>query len=295
MAKTEALINALLRHAPEDGNYSYPIDEFWIVRRDKPNDIIERCMVKPVILVSVQGRKRSVIGGVPYEYESGQSLLLGMYLPADSTVLNASPEKPYCSMVLGLDASLITQIIAKLPEENTDKQKSLAVACSKTDPAVLEAFTRLVELLDTPDHIKYLAPLIIREIHYRLLTGPLGKHIRAAYTLGTQSNQIARAITWLENNYKAPLKIEVLAKYVNMPVSTFHRNFKLITSLSPLQFQKQLRLFEAQRLMLAEGMDAITASYEVGYESPTQFNREYKRMFGNSPVKDVKNILAKVS
>ena len=106
--------------------------------------------------------------------------------------------------------------------------------------------------------------------------------------MGTQSNQIARAITWLENNYKAPLKIEVLAKYVHMSVSTFHRNFKLVTSFSPLQFQKQLRLFEAQSLMLTEGMDAIDASYEVGYESHTQFNREYKRMFGNSPKKILK-------
>jgi len=295
MEECKDLINALLRHAPEDGNFTYPIEGFWIVRRNKPNNIIERCMVKPVILVSVQGKKRSVIGGVPYEYEAGQSLLLGMYLPADSTVLDASPEKPYCSMILGLDASLITQIIAKLPEEKIDKEKSLAIACSKTDPAVLEAFIRLVELLDTPEHIQYIAPLIIREIHYRLLTGPLGRHILATYTLGTQSNQIARAITWLENNYKTPLKIEVLAKHVNMSVSTFHRNFKMITSLSPLQFQKQLRLFEAQRLMLTEGKDVIAASYEVGYESHTQFNREYKRMFGNPPAKDVKYILAKAS
>jgi len=295
MAETESLISALLRHAPEEGNFTYPIEGLWIVRRNNPTTVIERCMVKPIFLVSVQGKKRSVIGGVPYEYEAGQSLLLGMHLPTDSTVLKASPDKPYCSMIMGLDASLITQLIAKFPEEKADKQKSLAIACTKTDPAVLEAFTRLVKLLDTPEHIQHLAPLIIREIHYRLLTGSLGKHIRATYTLGTQSNQIASSITWLENNYKAPLKIEKLAKYVKMPVSTFHRNFKLITSFSPLQFQKQLRLFEAQRLMLTEGMDAVTASYEVGYESPTQFNREYKRFFGNSPAKDVKNILAHVS
>ena len=295
MTENDALIDFLLKYAPEEGNFTCPIDGLWIVRRDKPTTVIERCMVKPIILLSVQGRKRSVIGGETVEYEAGQSLLLGMHLPTDSIVLEASPEKPYCSMILGLDASLIAQLIAKFPEEKTDNQRANAIACTKTDPAVLDAFTRLVKLLDTPEHFQHLAPLIIREIHYRLLTGSLGKNIRATYTLGTQSNQIASAITWLENNYKEPLKIEKLAKLVKMSVSTFHRNFKLITSFSPLQFQKQLRLFEAQRLMLTEGMDALTVSYEVGYESHTQFNREYKRFFGNSPRRDVRSILAKAS
>jgi AraC-like DNA-binding protein len=157
---------------------------------------------------------------------------------------------------------------------------------------MLEAFTRLAELLDTPEHIEYLAPLLIREIHYRLLTGPLGKHVMAINMFGTQANRIAFAITWLENNYKAAIKIEDLAHHVNMSVSTFHRNFKRMTTLSPLQFQKKLRLLEAQRLMLTDGMDATSAAYEVGYESSAQFNREYKRMFGNPPLKDIRTILA---
>jgi len=285
------LADYLLKYTPESGSFPTKIQGFRISRRDKP-DHIERCIVKPVVIVDVQGKKRLVIGKTQYEYRAGQTVILGMDIPADSCVLEASPKKPYVSMLLDLDAALITQILAELPKENMDTPNLLAVACSETDPAVLEAFIRLVELLDNPDHIQYLSPLIIREIHYRLLTGPLGKHIRAIHTLGTQSNQIAHAIAWLEKNYKAPLKVEALAKHVKMAVSTFHRNFKLITSLSPLQFQKKLRLLEAQRLMLTEGKDAITASYKVGYESPTQFNREYKRMFGNSPAKDVKDILS---
>jgi AraC-like DNA-binding protein len=290
----DTLLDILLKHAPEPKSYHTQIKGFWIAHRNTPN-VTERCLVKPVVIVAVQGKKRFLIGKKPCDYNAGQTVVLGMDIPADSCVLEASPKKPYLSMLLDLDASIITQILAELPNENTDKPNLLAVACSETDPAVLEAFTRLSELLDKPEHIQYLSPLIIREIHYRLLTGPLGKHIRAIYTLGTQSNQITRAIAWLEKNYKAPLKVEKLADHVKMAVSTFHRNFKLIISLSPLQFQKKLRLLEAQRLMLTEGMDAVTASYEVGYESPTQFNREYKRMFGNSPAKDIKNIQLKTT
>jgi len=300
MLAKSTLIDTLLRHAPESGIFSDKIGGFAIVRRDTPNTV-ERCMVNPIILISVQGKKRSVIGSVAYEYEAGQSLILGVELPTDSIVLDASPEKPYCSMVLALDVSLITEILTKLPKKENksdidgQKQNISAVACFKTDPDVLKAFTSLAELLDTPKHIEYLAPLIIKEIHYRLLLSPLGKHIKAIYFLGTQSNEIARAVTWLEKNYKAPLKVEALAKYANMSVSAFHRNFKAITTLSPLQYQKKLRLFEAQRLMLEKRMNATTASYAVGYESSTQFIREYKRMFGNSPKRDITNIVTHTS
>ena len=290
----DSLVDFLLKYAPESGTFPTKIQGFRISRRDKPNSI-ERCIVKPVVIVAIQGKKRLVIGKAQYEYKAGQTMVLGMDVPVDSYVLEASTQKPYVSMLLDLDAALITQIAAELPKENLDKPNLLAVASSETEPVVLDAFIRMAELLEKHRHIQYLAPLMIKEIHYRLLTSSLGKHIRAIYTLGTQSNQIARAIAWLEINYKDPLKVEVLAKYVKMAVSTFHRNFKLITSLSPLQFQKKLRLFEAQRLMLTERIDAISASYEVGYESPTQFNREYKRMFGNSPAKDIKNILSLTS
>jgi AraC-like DNA-binding protein len=294
MIMNNALTETLLRHAPEAGNFHTKIKWFLSARRDLPH-VIERCILKPTIVVTVQGKKRFAMGEMSYINEAGGSILLGMDLPADCTVLSASSEKPYCSGVLELDASLIAQISAELPKEDIDKQNLMAVSSSKTDPVVLEAFTRLAKLLDTPEHIQQLAPLVIREIHYRLLISPFGKHIRTIHFLGTQANQIARAIQWLEKNYKAPLKVEKLAGEVNMAVSTFHRNFKLVTTLSPLQFQKKLRLFEAQRLMLAERMDAEKAAYEVGYESPTQFNREYKRMFGNSPGKDIRAILSLAS
>jgi AraC-like DNA-binding protein len=294
MKDQKTLIDILMRHAPESRSFHTKIKDFLIARRDTSH-IIERCMIRPCIFLTVQGKKCSVLGKAPYEYGAGKTMVLGMNLPADGWVLEASPEKPYLSMILGLEPALITQILAELPEESIDENNQRAVVCSQTEPAMLEAFTRLAELLDTPEHIQYLAPLLIREIHYRLLTGPQGKHVRAINMIGTQSNQISRAITWLENNYRTTIKIEELANHVNMAVSTFHRNFKRITALSPLQFQKKLRLLEAQRLMLIENLDAVNACYEVGYESPTQFSREYKRMFGNPPLKNIRAILSLAS
>jgi AraC-like DNA-binding protein len=294
MIKHDDLINTLMKHAPESRTFPTNIKGFHIVRRNTPH-IYERCVVNPVFLMTVQGRKRSVIGNIIYEYGAGQSTVFGMDIPADSCVLDASPEKPYLTMLLELDAALITQISAKLPKDNIDKQNLQAVISSETDPAMFEAFVRLIELLDKPEDIRFLAPLLINEIHYRLLTGALGKHVRAINMSGTPSNQIARAIIWLEKNYKNPLNVEKLAEHADMATSTFHRNFKLITSMSPLQVQKKLRLLEAQRLMLTEGMNTTNAAYKVGYESPTQFNREYKRMFGNSPMKDVKGIILQAS
>jgi transcriptional regulator GlxA family with amidase domain len=153
---------------------------------------------------------------------------------------------------------------------------------------MLGAFLRLVEMLDRPERIPALAPSVIREIHYYALTGPLGGSLR----LFTQNNRIAQAISWLRENYREPLRIAALAARVSMAESTFNRHFRTVTGLSPLQFQKRLRLYEAQRLMLTEDKSAETAAYEVGYDSPTQFNREYKRQFGEPPRRDIQKMLA---
>jgi len=294
MIANGALVDILLRHAPEAGNFPTKIKGFTIARRDVPS-AIESCVIKPSVVLTAQGKKRFMVGDMSYTNQAGLSIIIGTGKNVDCVVLDASPQKPYCSCLLEMDTDMVAQILSELPTPDNDKQNILAQTCSLSDPIVQEAFTRLAELLDTPEHIQHLAPLIIREIHYRVMTSPQEKHIRTVQFSATRSGQIAGAITWLENNYKSPLKIEALAKRVNMAVSTFHRNFKLVTSLSPLQFQKKLRLFEAQRLMLTEEMDAETTSYEVGYESPTQFNREYKRMFGNSPKKDIMNILGKAN
>ena len=165
--------------------------------------------------------------------------------------------------------------------------KSRPIVVSEASEELLETFRRLVNLLDTPSRIAVLAPLILREIHFYLLSGSQGGCLRLFNTQGTQANTIARAVSWLRENYALPFRMEELARRVNMAPSTFNRHFRQVTSLSPLQFQKRLRLYEAERLMLQEGKDAGTAALMVGYESASQFNREYKRQFGDPPRRDV--------
>lgn len=172
------------------------------------------------------------------------------------------------------------------PASEKQSGRGGGLSIGELDADLLQCFLRLVELLDKPEQIRIRAPMVIREIHYLLLAGPQGESLRQLNTLGTQSNMIAQAISWLKDNYKEPLHVDELARRANMSSSTFHRHFKEITGLSPLQFHKQLRLHEAQRLMVLENRKASSVSLLVGYESDTQFNREYKRLFGEPPYRD---------
>ena len=280
----------LLRWMPGTGDYPTAIEGLSIHRRDEANKP-ENCFYKPLVAVIVQGFKRSVIGSEEYRYGQNHCLVAGVDMPSVNHVTVASPEQPFLGLSLSLDKYLITQLAAEIAPScrlGTGSYKGMAVA--DVDPEVLDAFLRLAELLEKPEQIPVLAPMIIREVHYRLLIGPQGKRLRMVNTLGTQSNQIAKSITWLRDNYKEPLQVDELARKVNMATSTFHRHFREVTTLSPLQFQKRLRLYEAQRLMLAENEDAAVAALAVGYESPTQFNREYRRLFGEPPHRHVSQL-----
>ena len=280
----------LLRWMAGTGDYPTAIEAFTIFRRDEANQPVN-CFYKPHVGVIVQGFKRSVIGSEEYRYGENHCLITGVDVPGVSYITAASLEQPFLAMSLDLDKYLITQLAAEIPPSSRPGNGSCkGMSVAEVDPDVLDAFLRLAELLEKPEQIPVLAPMIIREIHYRLLIGPQGERLRMVNTLGTQSNQIARTITWLRDNYKASLQVDELARKVNMATSTFHRHFREVTTLSPLQFQKRLRLYEAQRLMLAENEDAAIAALAVGYESPTQFNREYKRMFGESPHRHVSQL-----
>ena len=209
-------------------------------------------------------------------------------MPSESYITVASDEEPFLALSLDLDRSLVAQLAAEIPHPaRTEQGMGKSVAVMEADAKVMAAFLRLTELLDEPEEIPIMAPMLIREILYRLLLGPQGAWLRTICSLGTASNQVAQAVTWLRENYKAPLQVEELAQRVGMSSSSFFRNFKQMTTLSPLQFQKTLRLYEAQRLMLTNEYDVASAAYAVGYESSTQFIREYKRMFGDPPRRDV--------
>jgi AraC-like DNA-binding protein len=212
-------------------------------------------------------------------------------LPTVWQIIEASREKPCLGLVLKLDLREISQLMvdSHLPPSRA-QQSSRGMATGEVTLPLLAAFQRLIDLLAEPKDIPILAPIIQREISYRLLVGDQGARLRQMASTGTQSRQIARAVEWLKGNFTRPLRIDDLAEQVNMSTSTFHHHFRVLTAMSPLQYQKWLRLNEARRLMLNERLDATTAAFQVGYESPSQFSREYNRMFGAPPLRDITNL-----
>jgi AraC-like DNA-binding protein len=221
-------------------------------------------------------------------YDANHFLITSVDLPTVTQVTKATPEKPYLGLVFKLDRREISQLMADsnlpLPRE---QQASRGMATGKVTLPLLTAFQRLIDLLDEPMDIPILAPIIQREIYYRLLVSDQGARLRQIVSVGSQSHQIARAIDWLKGNFTQSLRIDDLAAKAHMSASTFHHHFRSVTAMSPLQFQKWLRLTEARRLMLTENHDAATAAFQVGYESPSQFSREYSRLFGAPPSRDI--------
>jgi AraC-like DNA-binding protein len=281
---------------PEPGNFETGIKGFSMARRDEPGGI-SRCFYRPIIVLMPQGKKHSFIGTREFVYNPKKCIFIGVDLPSEGRIIEASPEKPCLAVTLELDASIFSELLAEIPSSETeelfDKQfPRQGVAVVDADPYVLDGVLRLTELSKSPVEQAVLGPLIIRELHYRLLQGPLGNHLRMIHTQGFRGYQITQAILWLKNNYTKPLHVNDLAKMVTMAPSTFRRHFLQLTTMSPLQYQKRLRLLESQRLMLAEGMNVTLAAYAVGYESITQFNREYRRMFGEAPGRNVKRLLS---
>jgi AraC-like DNA-binding protein len=248
-------------------------------------------MYNPCICLAVQGVKRAVLEGKEYVYDARHYLITPINLPTVVQVVEASREKPYLGLVLDLDLRTIAELMleSSLPLPQTP-QPGHAMATGRVTTELLNAFQRLVDLVDKPRDIPILAPIVKREIFYRMLTGDQGIRLRYMASAGSQGNRIANAIDWLKAHFAEPLRIDDLASQVNMSTSTFHHHFKTLTAMSPLQYQKWLRLNEARRLMLAEDQDATTAAFQVGYESPSQFSREYSRLFGAPPLRDVASL-----
>ncbi len=246
----------------------------------------QHCFYKPMAIFVLQGKKQTVLGSEKYTYNENQVVVTSIDIPTVGSIVEASPEKPFMTLIFDLDNYVISQLLSEgsYPQNETARR---GMGIADADENLLDAFSRLVALAGQPERQKVMAPMIIKEIHYLLLTSPLGDILRTINTKGSQNNQIANAIAWMKENYRQPLKIDELAQKFNMAESSFYRHFSKVTSLSPLQYQKRLRLYEAQRLMLSENFDAANAAYEVGYESASQFNREYKRMFGTPPKTNV--------
>ncbi len=283
----EALRKSIARWTDKSDRIVTAIPGLILARRAEPSEPIS-IMYEPRICVIAQGAKRVQLGDDAYVYDMHHFLLTSVDLPTFVQVIKASPEKPYLGLVLNIDQREISQLMvdSNLPPPRP-QQSSRGMATGEVTLPLLAAFQRLLDLLDEPEDIPILAPIIEREIFYRLLVGDQGARLRQIAATGSQSNQIARAIDWLKGNFTKPLRIDDLAAQVNMSTSTFHHHFRQVTAMSPLQYQKWLRLNEARRLMLAEDQDATTAAFQVGYESPSQFSREYSRLFGAPPLRDI--------
>ena len=267
-----------------------PVQNLFFFRRELPTDPCA-CTVEPSVLFVVQGAKQLLIGEQSFAYNTGHFLLNSLDLPASSQVLEASPDRPCMGLMLRLDLRVMADIITQsgMPPPR-DRAPDGSTAIGTVTPAVLEPVHRLLALLHEPDAIAVLAPLIEREIHFRLLQSDLAGRIWRMASVGSQSHRIVRAVDWLRANYAQPLRIDELAAHVQMSPSTLHHHFRLLTAMSPLQYQKWLRLNEAKRLMLNEHLDAANAAFRVGYESPSQFSREYSRLFGVTPKRDINGL-----
>ncbi len=283
----EALRKSIARWTDKGELFTTAIPGLSLYRRDEPTGPISG-MYEPSICLVAQGAKRVMLGDEEYVYDERNYLITSVHLPTVVQIVDARREKPYLGLKLKLDQREMSQLMAdsNLPPPQP-RQSSRGMSTGEVTMPLLTAFQRLVDLLDEPKDIPILAPVIQREIIYRLLVGDQGARLRQIASAGSQSHQISKAIDWLKGNFTQPLRIDDLATQVNMSTSTFHHHFRTLTAMSPLQYQKTLRLNEARRLMLAERLDAATAAFQVGYESPSQFSREYSRMFGAPPLRDI--------
>ncbi len=276
----------LLRHMPLPGLYPTRICGFNLVRRED-NINIENCFEKPLAGLVIQGTKHSFMIGSEYSYGENQSIVAAVDMPIASYVTGASPENPFLFLYLYLDKELLSSLSMEmnLPGSLTGFSET-SVSIADADSDLLEMFLRLLRLNEKPEQIAMRAPMMLREIHYLLLMGPHGKILGQLHYPGSQNHQVVKAINWIRENFKSPMYVETLARQVGMSVASMHRHFKKFTGLSPLQYQKRLRLYEARRLMLVEQERVSSVAYAVGYESVTQFNRDYKKFFGEPPLRD---------
>ncbi|WP_431256177.1 AraC family transcriptional regulator N-terminal domain-containing protein [Roseateles chitinivorans] len=278
-------------YADAQGVAVTPLPGFTVLRATSPSELLY-AISRPLVALVVQGNKRVMMGARAFDFGAGDSLLITADVPTISQITGATLVEPYYSLVLDLDPSLIQELALEMSVAEGDRGTPVRV--DPTDPEVSATALRMLELLDRPTAVPVLKRQLVREMHYWLMAGRHGPAIRNLGVSDSRSRQVSKAVALIRSEFARPLRIERLAEAAAMSPSTLHEHFKAVTSLSPLQFQKQLRLIEARRMMLSENAAACDAAYAVGYESVPQFTREYGRMFGASPVRDVKGTKARI-
>ncbi len=288
-AHREELVARLLRAAREDGGIE-PLPGLRLYRASAPTGLTHG-VSEPAFCVVAQGSKEVFLGDERYQYDPMHYLLVTAELPVVSHVIEASRERPYLSLSLKLDPVLVSSVMVEAGHFSPRPSANVrAINVSALNESLLEAVVRLVRLVESPAEAPFLMPLIVREIIYRLLRGEQGERLRHIASQDGHTQRIVKAIGRLRKEFDKPLRIEEIAQELGMSISSFHHHFKAVTAMSPLQYQKQIRLQEARRLMLAEGLDAASAGFRVGYNDAAHFNREYKRLFGLSPLRDVERL-----
>jgi len=284
---TSKLSHLLAAYAPHDGSFDMRIPGLMVSRISRTNKECVHALRISSLCIVAQGAKSVIVGDKVYQYDSSQMIVFSVALPVASQVTQATPSHPYLSLRLELDPRKIAELVLKVfPNGLPSIQQRNAVYLSPADDTILNAAIRLLDCLAHAGDVELLAPLITDEILIRLLRSPIGARVAQMGLAESSVQRVEKAISWLRANYHQPVKIDELADLVHMSVSSFHEHFKAITSMSPLQYQKVLRLQEARRLMLSN-MDAGAASQRVGYLSASQFSREYSRFFGSAPTRDI--------
>lgn len=290
-AKTSAALLRVARkyadaHLNKEGVATTPIPGVFILSETAPS-MLQFAITKPLLALVLQGRKRVTMGSHTFDFGMGESLLVTMDVPTVSQVITASAATPYYSFVVELDAAVITELVGDM--DKLEASPDLPVRVDQIEEDVAETALHLLKLLDRPHALKMLGRQLVRELHYWLLSGRYGKSMRALGNTDSHARRIARAVDIIRAKYDQSLRIKTLADAAGMSISVFHKHFRNVTTLTPLQFQKQLRLVEARKLMLVQGAAISTAAHRVGYESVTQFTREYSRMFGQPPARSIRD------
>ncbi|MEQ5777451.1 AraC family transcriptional regulator [Thalassospira sp. NFXS8] len=282
------IVRIIERFVNEDGQIPTAIDNLMIGRKTATNQPVHTAQW-PCFAMIVQGSKQATVGTQKLSYGPGDYVVVSLDMPVESWVVQASPEKPMYGLGMAINHDALKTVMTRIAfdKRHLDKNPGFGIAVHKAPDALLDAVLRMMRLLERPDDVAGLACLIEEEILYHLLRGPFGGTLLQIATAQSPANRIAGAIAWLRENFKQPLRIEDLAKHVGMSASSLHHHFKAITAMTPMQYQKQLRLREARRLMLVEKQDVGMAGFLVGYDSPSQFSREYSRLFGLSPSRDI--------
>ncbi|KTG17229.1 MULTISPECIES: AraC family transcriptional regulator [unclassified Guyparkeria] len=291
MGKAQDLAQRIARWTGGSNRLDTAIEGLGLHRWETPTEPTSY-MLPPSVCLIGQGRKRLVLGEESYVYDAHRFLITSVDLPVVAQITEASEAEPYLGLTLELDLRLIAQLMLGqgAPSARSAEPHS-GIAVSEVSEPLLDATNRLIDLLAQPEDIPVLAPLIKQEIFYRLLVGEQGARLRQIAMVGHHGYRISRAIDWLKGHYSEAVKVEELAGKAGLSLSAFHSHFRAMTAMSPLQYQKRMRLYEARRLMLTEHVDASRAAFEVGYESPSQFSREYRRQFGAPPMRDIRTLL----